>query len=75
MSSGVVSQRTRMTFSPALPRCSAVSASSTIFPHAAPGEAFSPLAATSHSAVGIQHRVQELVELLGIDARAPPLRA
>ena len=52
MSSGVVSQRTRITCSPARPRCSAVSASSTILPLAAPGEAFRPLAATSHSAVG-----------------------
>ncbi len=52
MSSGVVSQPTRMTASPALPRSSAVSASSTIAPDAAPGDAFSPRAATSKSAFG-----------------------
>ena len=52
MSSGVVSQRTRITLSPALPRSSAVSASSTTAPQAAPGEAFRPRAATSSSAVG-----------------------
>ena len=52
MSSGVVSQRTRITLSPALPRSSAVSASSTTAPQAAPGEAFSPRAATSSCADG-----------------------
>ncbi len=52
MSSGVVSQRTRITDSPALPCSSAVSASSTIFPQAAPGDAFSPCAATSNCAFG-----------------------
>ena len=51
-SSGVVSQRTRITLSPALPRSSAVSASKTIAPEAAPGEAFSPFATTSTSAAG-----------------------
>ena len=52
MSSGVVSQRTRITLSPALPRSSARSASSTTAPQAAPGEAFRPRAATSSSADG-----------------------
>ena len=52
MSSGVVSQRTRITASPALPRSAALSASSTIFPQAAPGEALRPCAATSNSASG-----------------------
>ena len=52
MSSGVVSQRTRITLSPARPRSSAVSASKTISPTAAPGDAFSPLAATSSDAFG-----------------------
>ena len=47
MSSGVVSQRTRMTASPSLPRSSAVSESKTTAPEAAPGEAFRPFAATS----------------------------
>ncbi len=41
-----------MTLSPALPRSSAVSASKTIAPEAAPGEAFSPFATTSTSADG-----------------------
>ena len=44
MSSGLVSSRTRMTFSPAWPRASAVLASNTILPEAAPGEAGSPCA-------------------------------
>ena len=52
MSSGVVSQRTRITGSPAFPRSSAVSASKTIPPTAAPGDAFSPFAATSSEAFG-----------------------
>ncbi len=52
MSSGVVSQRTRITDSPPFPRSTAVSASSTIFPEAAPGDALSPRAATSKSAFG-----------------------
>ena len=69
MSSGVVSQRTRITSSPALPRSSAVSASSTISPDAAPGEAFSPCAATSTVRARVDHRVQELVELARVDAR------
>ena len=66
-SSGVVSQRTRITLSPALPRSSAVSASNTIAPEAAPGEAFSPFATTCTSADGIDHRVEELVELRRVD--------
>ena len=44
MSSGLVSSRTRMIFSPALPRASAVSASKTIIPEAAPGDAGRPVA-------------------------------
>ena len=46
MSSGVVSQRTRITCSRS-PRAAAVSASKTILPLAAPGLAFRPVAATS----------------------------
>ena len=69
MSSGVVSQRTRITASPALPRSSAVSASSTIAPVAAPGDAFEPLRGDVDPGVRVDHRVQELVELPGIDAR------
>ena len=52
MSSGVVSARTRMTASPARPSSCARSASSTIRPVAAPGEALRPFAATSYSAAG-----------------------
>ena len=47
MSSGVVSQRTRITDVPFFPLSSAVSASKTIPPDAAPGEAFNPVATTS----------------------------
>ena len=68
MSSGVVSQRTRITLSPFFPRSTAVSASKTIFPEAAPGEAFRPCATTSTLRRGIDHRVQQLVELAGVDA-------
>ena len=46
MSSGVVSQRTRITAS-CWPCSAAVSASSTTFPDAAPGDALSPFATTS----------------------------
>ena len=69
MSSGVVSQRTRITSSPALPRSSAVSASRTIAPEAAPGDAFRPRVATSISALGSIIGMEELVELRRIDAR------
>ena len=69
MSSGVVSQRTRMTASPALPSSSARSASKTTLPEAAPGEAFSPVATTSTSARRVDHRVQQLVELRRVDPR------
>ena len=68
MSSGVVSQRTRMTASPALPRSSAVSASSTIAPDAAPGRGVEPARGNLDRRVGVDHRVQKLVELAGIDA-------
>ena len=67
MSAAAVSQRTRITLSPALPRRSAVSASSTTAPHAAPGEAFNPVAATSERRARIEHRMQQLVELRGVD--------
>ena len=68
MSSGVVSQRTRMTSSPARPRSSAVSASKTIAPVAAPGEAFRPLGDHLDLRRRVDHRMEELVELAGIDA-------
>ncbi len=52
MSSGLVSTRTRMTFSPRCDQLSAVSASSTILPEAAPGEAGRPVVMTSRCASG-----------------------
>src|SRR4028119_1127384 len=52
MSSGLVSTRTRMTFSPRPARFSAESASKTAAPEAAPGEAGRPLATTRRPAAG-----------------------
>ena len=52
MSSGLVSRRTRMTFSPARACFSASSAENTILPDAAPGEAGRPLAITLRGALG-----------------------
>ena len=52
MSSGDVSVRTRITFSPALARTSASSEENTIPPTAAPGDAGSPRARTIRSALG-----------------------
>ena len=52
MSSGRVSSRTRITFSPLLPSLSARSASKTHFPDAAPGDAGRPNATGLASAVG-----------------------
>ena len=51
-SSGAVSLRTRMTALPRLPHSAAVSASKTICPVAAPGEALSPVPAFSYFASG-----------------------
>ena len=52
MSSGLVSRRTRITFSPARACFSASSAVNTTLPEAAPGEAGRPLAITLRSALG-----------------------
>ncbi len=49
----------------ARPRSAAVSASKTIFPDAAPGEAFRPCAIDLDARARVDHRVQELVELAG----------
>ena len=68
-SSGVVSQRTRMTLSPALPRSSAVSASKTIVPEAAPGRGVEALRDDLDLGGRVDPRVQELVELRRVDAR------
>ncbi|MNS58099.1 hypothetical protein D3C72_910060 [compost metagenome] len=56
MSSGLVSTRTRITFSPLAPRRSASSASKTIAPVAAPGLAGRPRAMTSILAFGSMRR-------------------
>ncbi len=56
ISSGVVSGRTRITFSPSWASRSAVSASKTTFPDAAPGEAGKPLASTFRDASGSMRR-------------------
>ena len=47
-SSGAVSTRTKITASPARPRSAATSASKTIWPVAAPGEALSPVPAIAY---------------------------
>ncbi len=69
MSSGVVSQRTRITDSPALPRSAALSASRTIFPDAAPGDALRPCAGDLERRVRVEARMEELVELARVDPR------
>ena len=60
---------------PALLSASASSAENTISPEAAPGEAGRPVAITLRSALGIDGRMQQLVERRGIDARHRLLRA
>jgi hypothetical protein len=72
MSSGLVSRRTRITFSPARACFSAASAVNTILPEAAPGEAGRP-GARPCAGLGIERRVQELVER-GRDRCADGLR-
>ena len=66
-SSGVVSVRTRIVLRPCSFHATASSAVKTICPAAAPGEALSPLQATSILLVGIDARVEELVERLRVD--------
>ncbi len=67
MSSGLVSARTRITDSPALPRRTASSASNTMRPLAAPGDAGSPRASRVFWRIGIDLRMEELVGELGLD--------
>ena len=69
MSSGLVSQRTRMTSSPARPRASAVSASKTARPDAAPGRRGKTRRDDVVGRARVEHRVQEVVELRRVDAR------
>ena len=66
-SSGVVSSRTRMTSSPALPRRSASSAVKTTAPTAAPGDALTPLASGSGACLQVELGQQELAYLVGLD--------
>ena len=69
MSSGTVSIRTRTTFLPLCAHATASSAVKTTAPVAAPGEAGRPFAATATflRALGVEDRVQELVERLRLD--------
>ena len=71
-SSGVVSTRTRIVSLPCSFHATASSAVNTICPVAAPGEALSPLAATAICAFGIDARVEELIERLGVDHAERP---
>ncbi len=69
MSSGTVSIRTSMTFLPFWAQATASSAVKTTWPAAAPGEAGEAL---GHDlglgpGLGVEDRVQELVESLGLD--------
>ena len=76
MSSGFVSSRTRTTFRPSLPRCSAVSASNTIVPDAAPGDAGRPcasgVAACRGSSVGTSS-CSSSIGLMRDSARSRPI--
>ena len=69
MSSGTVSIRTSSTRLPFCAQATASSAVNTMAPVAAPGEAGSPLAATSTPLRGlrVEDRVQQLVERLRLD--------
>ena len=68
--------RTRITASPLAARhFSASSALNTIAPQAAPGDAGRPLAITLRSALGIERRVQQLVERRRDRRAAPPPRS
>ncbi len=66
-SSGVVSSRTRMTSSPALPRRSASSAVKTTAPTAAPGDALTPSGEGLGRPCQVELGQQELAYLVGLD--------
>jgi len=68
MSSGLVSQPTRITESPALPRSSAVSASSTIAPEAGSRRRVQAACGDLNLGGRIEHRMEQLVELNRVDA-------
>ena len=74
MSSGLVSRRTRMTSRPRVRSASASSAVKTISPAAAPGRSRQAAGQDILLRVGIERRVQELVECRR-DRRASPPRA
>ena len=69
MSSGEVSVRTRMTFSPLAASASASAAVKTTLPTAAPGEAGQALGDLLHLGLGVHARVQELVELVRLHSQ------
>ncbi len=69
MSSGEVSTRTRITLRPWLLSVSASSEENTISPQAAPGDAGRPVAMHLALGVGIDGRMQKLIERRGIDPR------
>ncbi len=69
MSSGEVSIRTRMTFSPAFAFSSASSAENTTRPTAAPGDAGRPRAITLRSAVGSRVGCSSWSREFGVDAQ------
>jgi hypothetical protein len=69
MSSGLVSSRTRMTFTPCRARVSARSASNTIWPDAAPGEAPMPCGERHDLVRGVEAWKQHLLQQLRVDAQ------
>ena len=74
-SSASVNGRTRITSRPSSPAATASAAVNTTSPLAAPGEALTPLASTSNSALRVERRVQQRVERAGsIVAIASSLR-
>ena len=66
---GVVSQRTRMTASPSLPRSAAVSASSTIVAGRSARRRVQPARRDLELRLRVEHRMEQLVELARIDPR------
>ena len=69
MSSGVVSQRTRITLSPALPRSSARVGVEDDLPGRRAGRGVQALRGDVELGVRVEHRMQELVELGRVDPR------
>ena len=67
-SSGEVSTRARITVWPCALRCTASSASNTSSPEAAPGRGGQSLGQHRLLGLGVERRMEQLVELAGIDA-------